>query len=285
MSANPPHDEGPLSLGAQVVRALLERHGIAKHRHSSFVGEFFKLSRAAAHQRVNRSAAWTLEELQALASHFGERLSDVVTIRGDDDAKPATLRLGGLQVACRVWLDRSRSTEKADSFVASQNGNGPILVVPATAASTQTGLRISRIEIEQSLSTPSRVAVLDDELDVAHSLCEQLRAVGLEAVGFGTADELMAEIPTNRFDGYVIDWLLSDGNAIPLLAMIRAQSKSSAVVLLSGKMRGGSANPVDVASACSAYRVQLVEKPVQVPLILSALELDGLTPIQGTAAK
>jgi CheY-like chemotaxis protein len=284
MTSTHAFDEGPLSLAAQVVRALLERHGIPKHRHSSFVGEFFNLSRAAAHQRVNRSAAWTLEELLALAQHFGESLSDVVNSRREDDGRPATLRIGGLQVSCRIWLDRTSSNASTDTFVAVENA-GSYVVVPATAASTQNAVRIARLELVQSISTPARIAVLDDERDVANSLCDQLRGVGLEAVGYFAAEELMADISKTPYDGYVVDWLLSEGNAIPLLAMIRGQPKPSAVVLLSGKMRTGSADPMDVASASTTYRVQVVEKPAHLPLILSALELDGLRPAQGAAAQ
>src|SRR5690554_5214867 len=66
------------SNAAQLVRALLERHGIPRHRHSSFVGEFFGLSRAASYLRVNKSSAWTLDEFQALADRFGEPLAQVL---------------------------------------------------------------------------------------------------------------------------------------------------------------------------------------------------------------
>lgn len=268
-------EEDVLSLGAQVVRALLERHGIAKHRHSSFVGEFFKLSRAAAHQRVNRSAAWTLEELQHLAANFGETLAEVVVAHGPDDARPAVLRIGGFQTRGKVWLDRSRSPTESDNFIALEDEVG-LTVVPATAIQNAKGVRVARLEVEQSVTEPARVAVIDDEQDVASSLCDQLRSFGLAADCFDDVDDLTRKIGKERYDGYVIDWLLRKGNASTLLATIRAQDTPSAVVLLSGKLRGGSADPADVAAACSTFRVQLIEKPAQIPLVVSALELAGL---------
>lgn len=264
-----------LSLAAQVVRALLERHGIAKHRHASFVGEFFSLSRAAAHQRVNRSAAWTLEELQALASHFGETLAEVVVAHGPDDARPAVVRIGGFQTMGKVWLDRSTPATKSDNFVALEDEVG-LTVVPATAVQNSNGVRVARLEVEQSITRPARVAVIDDEQDVASSLCDQLRSFGLAAESFDDVDDLTRKIGKERYDGYVIDWLLRKGTASTLLATIRAQDAPSAVVLLSGKLRSGSADPADVAAACSTFRVQLIEKPAQVPLVVSALELAGL---------
>ena len=278
-----PEDEHP-SQAAQVVRTLLERHGIPKHRHSSFIGEFFNLSRAAAHQRVNRSSAWTLEELQSLGARFGESLADMLGARAPSDGTRATLRVGGMQVGCRVWFAQEMDETHGDAFVAMENA-GAYVVVPATAATARGSLRIARFEVDQARVVPPRVAVLDDERDVTNALCVQLRSAGLDAVGYFATEELLADISQSAFDGYVIDWLLRNGNAVPLLEAIRNQPKHSAVVLLSGKMRTGSADPNDVAAASATYKVPVFEKPAHLPLILSALENDGLAPTRGADAR
>jgi CheY-like chemotaxis protein len=278
---SPTPEEGPLSLAAQMVRALLERHGIAKHRHAAFVGEFFNLSRAAAHQRVNRSAAWTLEELSSLAQHFGETLSGIVAAHATSTSKRATLRMGGANIDCRIWLAEGTPDSEVDAFVAMENGGiygvVPITTMPSTPASVNVQ-RIARMEItlQHQPTATMRIAVLDDEDDVAHSLCDQLRSAGLEAVPFSRSADLIEAMTTRPYDGYVLDWLLAEGNATPLLATLRAQAQPAAVVLLSGKLRSGSADPVDVASAAMTYRVQVIEKPTHLPLLLSALENDGL---------
>ncbi|MDM0116775.1 helix-turn-helix domain-containing protein [Variovorax sp. J22R133] len=277
-------EEEPLSLAAHMVRALLERHGIAKNRQAAFVGDFFKLSRAAAHQRVNRSAAWTLEELSSLAQHFEETLSDVVAAHATALAKPATLRMGGASIACRIWLAEGSTDDAkraADSYVALEK-DGAYVVMPTTAIPTQAGRHIARLELvlEHSAGETMRIAVLDDEDDVAQALCDQLRTAGLEAVPYSTSQDLQEAISIKPYDGYVVDWLLAEGNAAPLLAALRAQSRPAAVVLLSGKMRNGSADPLDVASAATTYRVQVIEKPTHLPLLLSALENDGLRKVR-----
>lgn len=269
------NDDEQLSMGALAVRALLERHGLPKHRHAAFVGDFFSLSRAAAHQRVNRSAAWTLEELKQLAENFGESLAGMVSAHGADDARPAIVRIGGLQSKCKVWLDRSKAPAATDGLVALEDEAG-LVVVAATAVTVQGGVRVARLEIEQSIMKPARVAVIDDERDVASALCDQLRSFGIAADSFDDVDALTSEMAKSPFDGYVVDWLLRKGDASQLLATIRALEHPSAVVLLSGKLRSGSADPADVASACTVFRVQLIEKPAQVPLVVSALELAGL---------
>ncbi len=275
MGLNDTNDDDQLSLGALAVRGLLERHGLPKHRHAAFVGEFFSLSRAAAHQRVNRSAAWTLEELKQLAENFGETLAGLVSAHGADDAKPAVVRIGGLQSKCKVWLDRSKGPSATDGLVALEDEAG-LVVVAATSVTIKGGVRVARLEIVQPVLKPARVAVIDDERDVASALCDQLRGFGIAADGFDDVDALSNEMAKSPFDGYVVDWMLRKGDASQLLASIRALQIPSAVVLLSGKLRGGSADPAEVASACTAFRVQLIEKPAQVPLVVSALELAGL---------
>ena len=280
VSTPPPADEEPAeasSQAAQLVRALLERHGITKHRHAAFVGEFFGLSRAAAYQRVIKSSAWTLDELQALADRFGEPLAKVLgaTSTGVSGVQ-AVLRVGEFEIGCRVWLATGEDQPSTGALVAIESADSCV-VVPAVAASGQKSRRITRLEIDEGAIAAPRVAVFDDERDVATSVCTILRASGIDAVAYYTAEDLLADIPKDLFDGYVIDWLLpGNATAVPLLAAVRDLPRRRAAVLLSGKTRIGEANPAEVGAATKQFKVQLVEKPVQPPLLLSALAIDGL---------
>lgn len=276
MNASPlPEDDSP-SQAAQLVRALLERHGIPKHRQASFIGELFNLSRAAAHQRVTKSTAWTLDEFQALAQRFGETLAQVLGATSPDLGTSAVLRVGALQVGCQVWFARDGEDSGNDRLVAMESA-GTYLVVPTAAATGQQSLRIARLEIGQGVTAVPRVAVFDDERDTADAVSGLLRASGIDAVAYYSPDALLRGISQDMFDGYVIDWLLPDNrNSIPLLAAVRARAKHSALVLLTGKTRNGVADPGEVGAAATAFKAQLVEKPVQPPFLLSALVTDGL---------
>jgi hypothetical protein len=279
------------SEAAQLVRALLERHGIPRHRHASFVGEFFGLSRAASHQRVNKSSAWTLDDFQALANRFGEPLAQVLGAMGSPGAgTKAVLRVGPWQAECRIWLaedgatqDASVATPGAQGLVAMESG-GIHMVVPATATADPSARPVARLEISQGATMTARVAVLDDERDVANATCAALKAHGVEAVAYYAAEDLLRDIPRELYDGYVIDWLLPDNQtAVPLLAAVRAQTRRSALVILTGKTRSGAADPVEVSAAVRTFRAQLSEKPVQPQLLISTLENDGLAPTSRAA--
>lgn len=270
-------DDDSLSQAAQLVRALLERHGLPKHRHASFVGEFFSLSRAAAHQRVNKSSAWTLDDFQALARHFGETLAQVLGAASPEAVGiHAMLRVGGLDIGCRIWLHDDHEVAVSTALVATEK-EGLYVVTPAAAATGSDLRPVRRLEIDQTATSAPRVAVFDDERDVANSVCGMLRASGIDAVPYYAAEALLADIPQGLFDGYVVDWMLpGNATAVDLLAAVRDLPEHRATVLLSGKTRNGVADPCEVGAATARFRVQMVEKPVQPPLLLSALLTDGL---------
>lgn len=269
------------SHAATLVRALLERHGIPKHRHASFVSEFFGLSRAASHQRVNRSSAWTLDDFQALARRFGEPLAQVLGA-GDGTTTPteagiaAVLRIGALEMGCRMWLAEGAVTASGSSLVAMESG-GSYVVMPATAALGLPTVPVARIEMSGVRTTAARIAVLDPDPDSARSTCTALRDSGIEAVAYLTVDELLRDIPHALFDGYVVDWHLHGQTALPVLSAVRGQPKKTALVLLSDRTRRGELDAAEIAAAMSSFRVQLLEKPVLAPMLVSALVNDGLT--------
>ena len=71
---------GTASLAATYVRALLERAGIPRHRHSAHIATLLQLSYHQAHRRMAGGAPWSLEELQAvvrLAVAFWDAETDV----------------------------------------------------------------------------------------------------------------------------------------------------------------------------------------------------------------
>ena len=281
MTLTPAPDAGSAVPVAQLVRALLERHAIPRHRHVSFVGEFFQLSRAAAHQRVTRSNAWTLEELRALALRFGESVSDVVD-DPTDTAKAAgvagTLKVGAMTLPCRVWLSEEAVGQPDDQLVAIQERKG-YAVIPSTASLGQRCWRIAKLELLPSTAKAPRVAVHDVEREVSHRVCEQLRASGVEANAYPDLNVLLDDAAQGLHDGYVISWPgVGQPTVIALLKAVRRQSRRPALVLLTGG-RGYDAKNVEMAAAAAVrFGAQLVEKPVQPALLMAALSTLGLKP-------
>ena len=278
-------DEELPSQAAHAVRALLERHGIPKHRQAAFVGEFFGISRAASHRRTHGTAAWSLEELQAIGEKFGESLPDMLGGGRSSGGTRAMLHVGDLLTPCRIWLAEDGDESGSNTLVAVEN-MGTYTVVPAAAAGTLPTLRVSRVEIDQSLDKPPRIAVLDDDRSVTKSICAGLVELGYQALPYNTIEALMAETKRAPFDAYILDWKLRGGlTAMPLIAMIREETKHGAIALVSGKFRETTINPHEVATASLDYNFRTFEKPAQLEFIVSALARDGLAPARGATAR
>jgi len=261
------------------------RHGIPKHRQAAYVGELFGISRAASHRRTHGTAAWTLEELQAIAEKFGETLPEMLGGGRLKGGTRATLQLGDVQTSCRIWLQPDDDDFGGGPFVAMENA-GSYIVVPASAAVGQPTLRVQRIEIDQAVDKPPRIAVLDDDREVTKSICAGLREKGYEASPYNTIDALMAEIKREPFDGYILDWKLRGGvTVLPLIAMIREETKHGAIALVSGKFRDSTLDTHEVAVASSNYNFPTFEKPVQLEFIVAALARDGLAPARSAASR
>ena len=264
------------SQAAHAVRGLLERHGIPKHRQAAFVGEFFGISRAASHRRTHGTAAWSLEELQAIAVKFGETLPEILGGGRQQGGMRATLQLGDVHSPCRIWLQPEGEGVGSGTFVAMENA-GTYTVIPASAAGTLPTLRILRIEIDQSIDKPPRIAVLDDDREVTKSICAGLREKGYQASPYNAIDALMAEIKRAPFDGYILDWKMRGGaTVLPLIAMIREETKHGAIALVSGKFRDSAVSTEEVATASNDYNFRTFEKPAQLDFIVAALARDGL---------
>jgi ActR/RegA family two-component response regulator len=275
----PDSEEEKPSQAAHAVRALLGRHGIPKHRQAAFVGEFFGLSRAASHRRTHGTAAWTLEDLQAIAEKFGETLPEILGGGRMEGGTRATLKLGNVESPCRIWLYPEGEEDIGDGVFVAMESAGVYLVVPASTAGHLPTLRIRHLEIDQSADKPLRIAVLDDDREVTRSICAGLREKGYQASPYNAIDALMEEIKRSPFDGYILDWKLRGGDTVlPLIALIREQTRHGAIALVSGKFRDSAVNTEEVAAASTNYNFQTFEKPAQLDFIVAALARDGLGP-------
>src|SRR5438270_4367435 len=96
--------DDPTTLAVRCVRALMERHGLPKCRRSAWLADATGLSYAQAHRRMTGAAAWTLEDIEQVASLFGESLADVVTMGRAHGAVPAVMRLGAATLPCELWI-------------------------------------------------------------------------------------------------------------------------------------------------------------------------------------
>ena len=115
--------------------------------------------------------------------------------------------------------------------------------------------------------------VVDDDDDLAASIVQFLREKGLDAISYRTGENLLAALETSRFDGFILDWMLGEGNIRDLLPAVRTRSPGAPIIILTGQIKAGGAQEDELESTLAAYRAQLYEKPTRMLSLFTALDL------------
>lgn len=263
-----PSADGHSSLAALCIRALLDRASLPRHRHSAHIAALLKLSYHQAHRRLTGSAPWSLEELQAVASHHGETLVDLFGEQKSADYETAVLIAGPLRVTCRLWPGPSLAQHRPGDLIALKGGSEWVVMVAGDAPTPQ-ACTVRRLIIEPKPDRPRRFAILDDDFDVARGLAAGLVELGFEASAFATEAQLEAALQFDSFDGYVIDWVLANGTAEALVGRLRSQSATCPIALLTGKAGSQEVDEKDLVAAIEQHGLLFLQKPVTASIAAS----------------
>jgi ActR/RegA family two-component response regulator len=263
-----------ITLAAQCVRALLDRHGVARRKHSAVVTEVLNLSYSQGNRRLTTDATWALEELRLLAEHYGETLTELISLGQADNTMAATVTIGATTVPCRIVRGPAVHRPKNGALVAAMV-DSVWQVLPAERNLATQAYDIRRLIIEPSSAVSRRIAVLDDHSDSAQTIAGYLEAAGFDPVKFTSLDQITAATTTDCFDGYVLDWILvKDGvraTVRDLVASIRSRDAHCPIIVLTGEVRTGIADEADIAAATATYRLKFFEKPARLSIISAAL--------------
>jgi CheY-like chemotaxis protein len=281
MDADSGAEERKLTI-PKAIEAVLDRHGVPERQRLTTLEAAAEMSYQQVRRRMTGETPWNVDEIKRLASHFGEPLFQLLGTLVDDVGQQATLLLGGISLPCSIWTGPLAPPKaRIGPLVAIAGDSGDHwTVVPLLDAGTREAYEVKRLIFE---SAPARrVAIVDDDDDLAASILQFLREKGLDAISYRTGEHLRAAMETSRFDGFILDWMLGDANIRELLAQVRARHPNAPVVVLTGEVEAGSAQEDELAATISAYRAQLYEKPTRMLSLFNALELGfGPSPPSG----
>jgi len=216
------------------------------------------------------AAAWELEEIEKVGAHFGESLAKVFSETTEADFVPAVLSIDGAQVPCRFLVGDVVRVPDANSLVAIRVGAQWVVLAPSQAG-VGPCYEVRQMNVLPSAARRKRIAVLDDDVAEAASLAEHFVDRGCEAQAFTTAEELLAHMKFRPFDGFVIDWVLHEGTALELIALLRTEDRDCPIAILTGKMEADVRVEPAVAEALSTYKLVFFQKPTRPQLISSQM--------------
>ena len=82
---------------------------------------------------------------------------------------------------------------------------------------------IERLEARPNSAKRKRIAVLDDDRDLTDSICAHLQDSGYDAHPFYRTADLQTRSKNERYDAFVIDWIVGETSTLKLIAALRAE--------------------------------------------------------------
>jgi ActR/RegA family two-component response regulator len=261
--------EGDPSLAARCVRALMDRHGLPRYRQSPWLADALGLSYSQAHRRMSGAAPWTLEELDRVGALFGESLAEVVVLDRPPSV-PAIMRMGAAAVDCQLRLGDVVEHPHPNSLVAVRTSSGWIALCASEATEGVT-YRIEQLEARPSDTVRSVIAVLDDDKDLTNSICAHFDASGYEARPFYKTADLLSSAKKQKYDGFVIDWIVGESSTLKLIADLRDHDAGCPIVVLTAQVLSGIVDEADIAEAVKKFDLVFSEKPVRMSILSATL--------------
>ena len=263
--------DGASSQAVVCVRALMERHGLPKYRQSAWLASATGLSYSQAHRKMNGGSGWTLEELQRVGELFGESLSEVISLGQGADSVHGVMKVGSASLDCQMWIGERVKSPAADSVVAIRTSSGWAAVC-AGEVTDAVAYKVERLEAKPSAAVRKVIAVLDDDHDLTNTICAHLdESGGYEARPFYKTADLLSSAKVQRFDGFVVDWIVGETSTLKLIAALRAQDAACPIIVLTAQVLSGVVDEADIAEAVQTFDLVFSEKPVRMSILSATL--------------
>lgn len=259
---------GTAAYAAQALQLLFQRHRVPDRQRSKTIQEVLELSYPAAHRRMTGEIECTLDELERIATRFGEGLADLFVALKEGQSLEATFEAGTFKAPCRVWLGAPTNPLAPTTLVAWNNSDRGWLVAPSGDAPPDS-MAVREMTMQSNTQRRVQVAVLDDDPDYAQSLAATLSQLGLRADPFVTSESLLKAARDRRYDAYVVDWLLDHTSAEATCRSLRDMDDAAVLILLTGKLATAEVDEGAMLRIANSLSMEAEEKPVR-PSFLAA---------------
>lgn len=127
--------EGASEVTSWCLRALLDRHGVARHKQWSIVSELLQLSRSQSNRKLSGKQPLTPFEVEVIAQRYGETFQQVMECALDASMESALLVIGDVRLPCKVRLQSSLSSPPFAADYVALGAPGQWVVVPSSGFS------------------------------------------------------------------------------------------------------------------------------------------------------
>lgn len=272
------HESQPTSLVSRRLHDFFVHQGLPRHKHSSQLAVILGLSRSGAFRKF-QDGAFSAADLQALAEHFEVDVSQLLSQTATSQAPasqtsggpstPAHMALGGRKLSCQVEIGGELGANDFSELVATLQGSEwQVHPFPGPQGSGPRH-RVVQVLIRPTHRPLPRVAVLEDSVDLAANLKEAFENAGFRVELFTTTDDLLTRANAQPFDAYLVDWWLNGKTSAAMIQTLRFSQPTVPMILTTGAIANGYAVEDDIVRVAMEHRVQVIEKPFRLALLIS----------------
>ena len=233
---------------------------------------------------MNGGSSWTLEELERVGELFGETLSEVIAFAEGAGSVHGAMKIGSANLDCQMWIGERVKSPAADSVVAIRTSGGWAAVCASDVADA-VAYKVERLEARPGSAVRKVIAVLDDDHDLTNTICAHFDESGsYDARPFYKTADLLSSVKVQRFDGFVVDWIVGETSTLKLIAALRAQNTACPIIVLTAQVLSGVVDEADIAEAVRAYDLVFSEKPVRMSILSATLGRAFASTVSRTAA-
>jgi CheY-like chemotaxis protein len=255
------------------VRRFLSAQGIKEHNHASEIARIILVDRSQSYRRLKGDVAWSPQDLRQIAKHFGAtedqlRPSDDATrppglpgAHGAPDGVLATVRIPHLPATGLLVPGAELGADDSTDLVAVHQPAGWEVWL---GGEEPAGVPRHAVEALTLRSQPHlQVALLEDDVRAAAALVEAFRPLGIAAASFAGREPLLAALPRRRYDAFILDWLLPDGNAAAVVEQIRQHRPHVPIVVVTGALVADADAERTLLQLSAQWNFSTLDKPVR----------------------
>jgi len=259
------------------VRRFLLSFGVKEHNHASEIARIINVDRSQSYRRLKGDVAWSHTDLRAIAHHFGA--PDDCLLPHDDlarvahagpEAVPAVIRVRHLPPTGLLVPGAELLPGETSDLVAIRMGSGWEIHVNGDEP---VGARRHAIEALTVRSHAHlQVALLEDDTRAAEALVDAFRPLGVVATPYVDSPSLRGALAHRRFDAFVLDWLLAEGTAAPIVEEIRRQRPHVPIMVVTGALMADSEMERSLLELSAQWNFSTLDKPVRPMNLANALK-------------
>lgn len=262
---------------ARNVRLLMEKNHLPQRTHAKELAKILNMSLPHTHRKLTGESKWDLAQIKKVAEYFGESFAYLTAslsppFAANSELSEAVFFVSEKQMPCLIAVGSILKSSSNQDYVAIKNGESWQVIEVGHIPDKTPFYKINQLVIKLKEQPDFSIAVLDDDEVLADEIAGYLNdSGGFMAESFYSDVSLSKAILNRSFDGYIIDWYLSNGTAESLIRSIREKDATHPIFLLTGQIETGRVQEAQLSKMVSQYDLNMKEKPTRMSIISAEL--------------